>query len=254
MTERKKPYMAASPAAEKPLPTCLAEYVPPAVPEEFKAKGGRRLPEEREKRLEARVVRNRIAAQISRDKKQIAMRELEKANCDLATQVSELEKRLAHAEAEKQAIATQMRELAVSVAALQSGAAAPLASLPSLPTPQVHQQEPFTNTSFGAPLDAQSLMHLLSSFAGPSAPASTESSCTTTPPLKFEDFDLFSTPSGSPSTVATGTFFADLDLLDLGTSTSPVVKSETTTPLFDLANNHNHANSQTSVGPGKPAA
>ncbi|KAJ3111452.1 hypothetical protein HDU96_005685 [Phlyctochytrium bullatum] len=123
---------------------------------------GRRPTPDRDEKLKARIVRNRLAAQASRDKKRQQLEDLERENAGLRARVAELEKALAAATAPQPNISTVLDGLdlfasltslnntpppTLDTASLLASLTAFPASTPAFPTPPSTTSPTFTTTS-----------------------------------------------------------------------------------------------------------
>ncbi|KAI8844190.1 hypothetical protein BC829DRAFT_400542 [Chytridium lagenaria] len=156
---------------------------------------------EREEKLKARIVRNRIAAQVSREKKRQQMDDLEATNSVLLAEIQSLKDHLKSAETEKNLLSVQVQALSNTVASLQShlfnNGSSSLALAPSTP-------------------DSLSL-----------APSPLPYQSDTTSPV--------STTSSPSNLLETEDLFADLSAFFPTTPSAPSSFTSTTFPTFDLS-------------------
>ncbi|KAJ3279275.1 hypothetical protein HK104_001595 [Borealophlyctis nickersoniae] len=172
---------AVSPAAVA-APPPVVPLSPPSSSDEKPVKAGRKrklTPEEREEKAKERIIRNRAAAQESRDKKRKYMEDLEATNSTLEQHNAELSRRLETVEATNRGLVSRLEELASQLTSLrsqfQSATSPDHGRKSTIPAADVVKREdtdePYDGTttdvlSLGSILDIDTLMDdgLLASF------------------------------------------------------------------------------------------
>ncbi|KAJ1562859.1 hypothetical protein HK405_006819 [Cladochytrium tenue] len=157
---------------------------------------GKRRPEDRELRRQARVVRNRMAAQVSRERKRQRLQELECVNASLV-------ERLAKVEEENASLSSQISSLSSALEAMAARLAQARPSPRTLPLSPVEDSSTCVpSPSSSSPLPAADHANTADDWLS-ATPALSATSPDCARPFDFALFETANLPSPCTSTVST---------------------------------------------------